>query len=146
MVNQVYGPMEPVFVQHDRVDGIRVIAHGRLFTFMRCVPWPKLLFFASENQTVGEDCALAFAARVWLYGCSAQSHTEAYFVPIADLLQVVDDYSVLRAGAVLVADAAHDRLRIRVASRDKNNAELGRPTISSEPHISLHSRSFWLIL
>ena len=29
--------------------------------------------------------------------------------------------------------------------RDENNTEPGRPTISSEPHISLNSRSFRLI-
>ena len=31
------------------------------------------------------------------------------------------------------------------ATCDKNNTELGRPTISSEPHISLKTRSFRLI-
>ena len=33
-----------------------------------------------------------------------------------------------------------------VLACDKNNTELGRPTISSEPHISLKTRSFRLIL
>ena len=33
-----------------------------------------------------------------------------------------------------------------VYTRVENNTELGRPTISSEPHISLNSRSFRLIL
>ena len=117
MVNAVYGPMEPVFAQGDAVDGVRVVAHGRLFTFMRCVPWPKLLFFAGSYATVGEDCALVFAARVWLYGCSAQSHTEAYVVPVADLVHLLEDYRDLRPGVHAAAAESYRRLAHRVAGR-----------------------------
>ena len=93
---------------------MRIVADGRLFAFMRCTPWPKLLFFAGQYDVIGDDCCLGTAARIWLYGCSAQAHTEAFLFPEADVHQTVEDYAVFREAATRHAERSYERLMDRV--------------------------------
>ena len=96
MRDELHGPGDHVFDQGAPADGLRVVADGRLFTFQRATPWPKLLVFCGNNDAIGDDCCLHTSAKVWLYGCSAKSHSQVYFVPLADLLHIVEEYAIFR--------------------------------------------------
>ena len=117
MRDELHGPGDHVFDQEAPADGLRVVADGRLFTFQRATPWPKLLVFCGNNDAIGDDCCLHTSAKVWLYGCSAKSHSQVYFVPLSDLLHIVEEYAVFRTAANAAAKRSYDRLVRQVAAK-----------------------------
>ena len=68
MVTTHYAPMDLVFSQSEDADGVRCIADGNVFHFIRGLPWPKVIAATKVDDTFGEECVLLMKSRMFVYG------------------------------------------------------------------------------
>ena len=70
MVTTHYAPMDLVFSQSEDADGVRCIADGNVFHFIRGLPWPKVIAATKVDDTFGEECVLLMKSRMFVYGAT----------------------------------------------------------------------------
>ena len=51
-------------------DGVRCIADGNVFHFIRGLPWPKVIAATKVDDTFGEECVLLMKSRMFVYGAT----------------------------------------------------------------------------
>ena len=66
MVTTHYAPMDLVFSQSEDADGVRCIADGNVFHFIRGLPWPKVIAATKVDDTFGEECVLLMKSRMFV--------------------------------------------------------------------------------
>merc|ERR1711871_850732 len=72
MRDELHGPGGHVFDRGAPADGLRVVADGRLFSFQRATPWPKLLVFSG---TTTPSATTAASTRRRKYGSTGAARS-----------------------------------------------------------------------
>jgi signal-transduction protein with cAMP-binding, CBS, and nucleotidyltransferase domain len=104
-------PMDPVFEQSQPADGIRIVAHGDVFNFVRALPWPRILGFSRSSDALGEESVVLFKSRMFMYGCIAQSHAELYLLRTHDVDVLAHTYPSFQSSLKTAASARLEELQ-----------------------------------
>ncbi|KAH8065315.1 voltage-gated potassium channel [Aureococcus anophagefferens] len=92
MVTTHYAPMDLVFSQSEDADGVRCIADGNVFHFIRGLPWPKVIAATKVDDTFGEECVLLMKSRMFVYGTMAHVHCEIFCLPAFEVAVLGHQY------------------------------------------------------